>query len=88
MRITGQTNGTRIIAVVTLAAMAVQYGRIDCPSCAKQVAAMPNPRLIEVRVISGYREARGRGPVIMCRHCNQFCEVIEHGDTRNPGRSD
>lgn len=69
-----------VIAVVTLAANVVCYGRVDCPSCGKMVAALPDPSFVEVRTFREYRKALGRGPVVFCRTCKHLCEVIEHGN--------
>jgi hypothetical protein len=63
-------------ATLTLSVRAVSYVDARCPECARKVAAVPGPCLLDVRAVTSDADRSGRGVVVSCKRCSLLCEIV------------
>ena len=54
------------------------YTEARCPTCSRQIMAVPGSVTLEVRCVPSQQDRAGRGAVVTCKRCQQLREVIVH----------
>lgn len=64
-------------ASVSVSSMAT-YTYARCPSCDRLIMAIPGKWDVETRPRPTSAQWSGRGPVVVCKRCGEYVEVIVH----------
>lgn len=67
-----------LIVTLSVTQVVAIYTEARCPTCHRQIMAVPGSVTIEVRPLANQGERSGRGAVVSCKRCQQLREVIVH----------